>query len=89
MAGTLGDCSDAKVLAALVARLCGSLAHDLIRDCVCARQVVVKIKRSDFTVKQNSFTLLSPTCSGDDLAHVAVKLLNRFEFTAISSTLFQ
>jgi hypothetical protein len=88
VAGTLGDCSDAKVLAALVERVCGSLADDLIRDRVCARQVVVKIKRCDFTVKQNSFTLPSPTCSGDDLAHVAVKLLYRFEFTAIFRYVF-
>jgi hypothetical protein len=66
-----------KVLAALVERLCGSLAQDLIGDGVSARQVVVKIKRSDFTVKQHTFTLLSPTCSGDELAHVAVRLLHR------------
>jgi hypothetical protein len=66
-----------KVLAALVERLCGSLAQDLIGDGVSARQVVVKIKRSDFTVKQHTFTLLSPTCSGDELALVAVRLLHR------------
>jgi hypothetical protein len=66
-----------KVLASLVERLCRSLAQDLVGDGVCTRQVVVKIKRSDFTVKQHTFTLLSPTCSGDELAHVAVKLLHR------------
>jgi hypothetical protein len=77
VAGTLGDCSDVKVLQALVERLCSSLAQDLIGDGVCAGQVVVKIKRSDFTVKQHTFTLLSPTCSRDELAHVAVKLLHR------------
>ncbi len=77
MPGTLGDCSDVKVLASLVERLCGSLAEDMSVDSVCAKQVILKIKRSDFTVKQHSVTLLSPTSSATDLADVAVKLLQK------------
>ena len=76
-AGTLGDCSDERVLASLVERLCGSLAGDLAGDGVCAKQVVVKVKRSDFTVRQHSFSLVTPTSSADEIAHVAVKLLHR------------
>ncbi len=58
-------------------RLCGSLAEDLTSDGVCTKQVIVKVKRSDFTVKQHTTTLLSPTACAADLAHVAVKMLLR------------
>lgn len=76
-AGTLGDCSDVKVLAGLVERLCCSLAEDLASDGVCTKQVIVKVKRSDFTVKQQTTTLLSPTACAADLALVAVKMLHK------------
>lgn len=75
-AGTIGDCSDEKVLASLVERLCRSLAEDLAADCVSAKQIVVKVKRSDFTVKQHSFVLPSPASCADDLAPVALRLLH-------------
>lgn len=75
--GTIGDCSDEKVLADLVERLCSSLAEDLAADGVCAKQVVVKVKRSDFTVKQHSFTLPSPVCCAAELSPVAVRLLHK------------
>ena len=41
------------------------------------RQVVVKVKRSDFTVKQHSTSLVTPTSSAVDIAQVAVRLLHR------------
>ncbi len=73
----MGDCSDERVLAALVEKLCVSLAADLAGDGVCAKQVVVKLKRSDFTVRQHSFTMLMPTSSAADIAPVALRLLHR------------
>ncbi len=76
-AGTLGDCSDVKVLSDLVERLCCSLAEDLASDGVCTKQVIVKVKRSDFTVKQQTTTLLSHTACAADLALVAVKMLHK------------
>lgn len=74
--GTIGDCSDEKVLASLVERLCRSLAEDLAADGVAAKQIVVKVKRSDFTVKQHSFMLPSPVSCAEDLAPVALRLLH-------------
>ncbi len=76
-AGTIGDCSDENVLANLVERLCGSVAEDLAADGAFAKQIVVKVKRSDFTVKQHSFTLPTPASSAADFAPVALRLLRK------------
>lgn len=66
-----------KVLASLVERLCGSLAEDLASDSVCAKQIILKVKRSDFTVKQHSMTLMSATSCAAEFAPVAVRLLHK------------
>ena len=39
----MGDCSDQRVLASLIERLCGNLAGDLAGDGVCAHQVAVVV----------------------------------------------
>jgi hypothetical protein len=49
----------------------------LAADSVCAKQIVLKIKRSDFTVKQHSFTLPSAASSAADFAPVALRLLHK------------
>ena len=65
------------MLESLVERLCSSLSQDLATDGVHARHIVLKVKRSDFTVKQYSFSLPCATSSAVDLTHVAVRLLHK------------
>lgn len=73
------DLDDGPQLRREVVRLCDAVATRLVRSCVVARTVSIKVRAPDFHTVTRSRTLQEPTDVGRDIATVAGELLDHVD----------